>query len=130
MSQLLKLFLEILIFDPQIFHDVILDTAKRESKKLAIYCYVFKWTTYSFDQACLKHLNILLGSLILGHQTRNVLTVLSLMLEGRRYMLTLFALTAEHPRNGQALVLLLHLVEEEFDLRGRRLDNLFKIVVL
>ena len=129
MSQLLKLSLEILIFYPQIFHDVILDTAKRESKKLVIDRFVFKWT-YSFDQACLKHLNILLGRLILGHQTRNVLTVLSLMLEGCRYMLTLFTLTAEHPWNRQALVLLLHLVEEKFDLRGRCLDNLFKIVVL
>ena len=74
--------------------------------------------TYGLGEAGLEHLNILLGGLILGNKTGNVLTILHLLmlqlrgnilvLEGGRYMLACIS-TARIVKlwNRQALVLLL-----------------------
>ena len=75
--------------------------------------------TYGLGEAGLEHLNILLGSLILGNETRNVLTILHLLmllqlrgnvlvLEGGRYMLACIgAASVVKLWNWQALMLLL-----------------------
>ena len=75
--------------------------------------------TYGLGEAGLEHLNILLGSLILGNETGNVLTILHLLmllhlrgnvlvLEGGRYMLAcISAASVVKLWNWQALMLLL-----------------------